>query len=99
MTILLKTVCLSYPFYPKRLEINMENKKTFNEWSELGYKIKKGSKGTKINGKFFFSSDQVERTSYKSGMSPPYGGREAGYDIWEAHDLDNPLEENHYGQW
>jgi len=75
------------------------NQKTFNQWSELGYKIKKGSKGTKIDNQFLFSRSQVEKFGYSAGMRPPSGGREAGYDVFEAYDLENPLEESHYGQW
>lgn len=36
---------------------------------------------------------------YSKGMRLPPGGREEVYDIFEAYDLENPLEENYYGQW
>jgi len=35
--------------------------KTFNEWSRLGYKIKKGSKATWVEGVAMFSKDQVRK--------------------------------------
>ena len=34
--------------------------RTFDEWSKDGFKIKKGSKATKFNGKYYFTEEQVE---------------------------------------
>ncbi len=33
--------------------------KTFDEWSALGYRIKKGSTGHREDGKVFFNESQV----------------------------------------
>ena len=38
--------------------------RTFDEWSKDGFKIKKGSKGTFFNGKYYFTEDQVEYREY-----------------------------------
>lgn len=37
--------------------------KTFDEWSMNGYKIKKGSKGSLFNGKYYFTEEQVIQVS------------------------------------
>jgi hypothetical protein len=44
--------------------------KTFNEWSYEGYKIIKGSKGIRVDGKVVFSSLQVMKKNEK----PIYDG-------------------------
>ncbi len=38
--------------------------RTFDEWSSAGFKILKGSKGTKINGKWYFTKNQVKYSPY-----------------------------------
>lgn len=43
--------------------------KTFQEWSNSGYKIKKGSKGIKVGDNFYFTEQQVQyspRYSYNA---------------------------------
>lgn len=35
--------------------------RTFDEWSKDGFKIKKGSKAIRINGKYYFTEEQVEQ--------------------------------------
>jgi hypothetical protein len=72
--------------------------RTFDEWSSAGFKILKGSKGTKINGKWYFTKNQVKyspRRSYYSNIglgdhkgmdNPHYDYRYAEYEsddhIW-----------------
>lgn len=52
--------------------------KTFQEWSDLGYQIVKGSKATWVDGKPMFKENQVvkykKRTSYNKPYNP-YNGR------------------------
>ena len=48
-------------------QVDMETTelKTFQQWSDLGYKILKGSKARWVNGVAVFSRDQViHRTTY-----------------------------------
>ena len=40
--------------------------RTFEEWSRLGYKIKRGSKATWVEGKALFNNKQVVLNSYHS---------------------------------
>ncbi len=47
--------------------------RTFNEWSALGYKIKKGSKSIWVNDVSMFSEKQVEKT-----IKPDFGSQWAG---------------------
>lgn len=37
--------------------------RTFNQWSSAGYKIRKGSKATWINGVPMFSEEQVTKST------------------------------------
>ena len=46
--------------------------KSFHDWSAEGYTINKGSKGTKMNGMWMFSLDQVsKRFNRSSGGGDP----------------------------
>lgn len=38
----------------------MNEMRTFAEWSNAGYKILKGSTGTRVDGKILFSKKQVQ---------------------------------------
>ena len=48
--------------------------KTFDEWSDSGYLIIKGSKGTKRYGVWMFSSEQVTKKPIPSGGGDPREG-------------------------
>ena len=54
--------------------------KTFQEWSSLGYKINKGSKGTKSGNNWYFSEQQVTKSSKRPSYSNTRLGDHKGYD-------------------
>lgn len=55
--------------------------KTFKRWSELGYRIKKGSKAdNRLYGVPVFSEEQVERP-------PWYGRARSSYRSWMNHNI------------
>lgn len=59
--------------------------KTFDDWSAEGYTINKGSKGTKKNGVWMFSDDQVSKrfSRFSGGGDPREGNDEAEWDDME----------------
>ncbi len=73
--------------------------KTFDEWSKAGYKINKGSKGTKgLDGKYWFNEQQVTyspRRSYSNstfkGCTPKGTAQMWGDFDEEEDDMSNPM--------
>lgn len=58
---------------------------TFQEWSNAGFKIIKGSKSTFKNGKHLFSEDQVERKRFYPEPDNHFGGDDADVELVEEY--------------
>lgn len=54
--------------------------KTFKQWSLAGYKINKGSKGTKVGKEYYFSENQVTYSPKRSYYSNTNLGDHKGFD-------------------
>jgi len=68
--------------------------RTFDEWSSAGFKILKGSKGTKINGKWYFSSNQVVK--FTSRQRRQYWNNT---NLGDHKGMDNPHYDYRYGDF
>lgn len=63
--------------------------RSFKEWSDGGYLIVKGSKGTKVNGVYLFSREQVMKSNVKSCIDDPFEENDINVldtDLWDPWD-------------